>query len=39
MTRTFRKGTALSDFIFIVSWMEDLELLRRLKKFCNHSGP
>jgi hypothetical protein len=28
-----------TDFISIVNWAEGLKLLRRLKKFCNHSGP
>jgi hypothetical protein len=39
MIRTSRKGTALSDSIPIVNWMEKLRLLRRLKKLCNLSGP
>jgi hypothetical protein len=39
MTITSRKGIALSDSLSLVNWMEDLKLLRWLRKFCNYSEP
>jgi hypothetical protein len=39
MTRTSRKGIALSDSISIGNWMEDLKQSRWLRKFCNCYRP
>jgi hypothetical protein len=39
MTRIYRKGLALSGSISIVKWIENLKILRWLRKSCNRSGP